>query len=254
MRIGINIGPNGDWHSILTIAQEAERLGFDSVGTLDHYHTDKLEWPYICGWSLYGALAMATSRVRLVPMVIDRMNYLPGVLAKEVATLSLVSQGRFELGIGAGDYFEEFQAWGLPLPDATARINGLRETIQTIRNIWRGEFVTFEGEQLHLHHAASTPVPYAPPHVVVGAGSSRHLISDAVTYADELNVYADDEVIHFALDKIHASQRTIPLSVFVWDWPDNLAEKMQEWRTMGIERVFLTLWSIGSLDEAVKFL
>lgn len=254
MRIGINIGPNGDWHGILTIAQEAERLGFDSVGTLDHYHTDKLEWPYICGWSLYGALAMATSRVRLVPMVIDRMNYLPGVLAKETATLSLISQGRFEVGIGAGDFFEELKAWGLPLPDATSRITGLRETIKAIRNIWRGEFVAFEGEQLHLQHAASTPMPYAPPHVIVGAGNSRRLISDAVTYVDELNVYADDEVIRFALSEIGASQRNIPLSVFIWDWPDNLAEKMQEWRTMGIERVFLTIWSAESLDEAVKFL
>lgn len=254
MRIGINLGPNGDWHNMLTVAQRAEQLGFDSVGTLDHYHTEKLEWSYICGWSMYGAMAMATSRIRLVPMVIDRMNYLPGVLAKEVAALSHISQGRFELGIGAGDYFEELKAWGLLLPDAPARIAGLRETIQAIRKIWQGEFVTFAGEQIHLHDAAATPVPYASPHVVVGAGSSRRLIHDAVMYADELNVYADDEVIRFAFDEIRAAQRNIPLSIFVWDWPDNLTEKMQMWQTMDIERVFLTIWSIGSLDEAIKFL
>lgn len=253
MRIGINIGPNGDWHDMLTVAQKAEKLGFDSIGTLDHYHTEKLEWPYICGWSMYGAMAMATSRIRLVPMVIDRMNYLPGVLAKETATLSLISQGRFELGIGAGDYFEELKAWGLPLPHATERINGLRETIQALRSIWRGEFVTFEGEQLHLHNAASTPVPYSLPHVIVGAGNSRRLISDAVSYADELNVYADDEMIRFALEAIKLAQRSIPLSVFVWDWPNNLEEKMQEWKTLGIERVFLTVWSIGKLNETMKF-
>ena len=253
MRIGINIGPNGDWHDLLTMAQEAERLGFDSIGTLDHYHTEKLEWSYICGWSMYGALAMATSRIRLVPMVLDRMNYLPGVLAKEVAVLSLLSQGRFELGIGAGDFFEELQAWGLPLPDASTRITGLRETIHVVRNIWKGEFVTFEGQQLHLHNAASTPVPYASPRVIVGAGNSRRLISDAVAYTDELNVYADDATIRFALDTIKTTQRNIPLSVFIWDWSENIDEKMHEWNTLGIERVFLTIWSIEKLNEATRF-
>jgi alkanesulfonate monooxygenase SsuD/methylene tetrahydromethanopterin reductase-like flavin-dependent oxidoreductase (luciferase family) len=95
---------------MLAAAQEADIRGFDAVGFLDHYHADNPEWPYICSWSAYGALAMATSRIHLVPMVIDRMNYLPGVLAKETSTLSLLSGGRLELGIGAGDYFEEARA------------------------------------------------------------------------------------------------------------------------------------------------
>src|SRR5213593_2088953 len=121
MRIAINLGPNGDWPAILTAAQRADTLGFNALSFLDHYHTDKLEWPYICGWSAYGALAMATTRIHLVPMVIDRLNYLPGVLAKETSVLSILSAGRFELGIGAGDYFEEARAWGLEVPDAPAR-------------------------------------------------------------------------------------------------------------------------------------
>src|SRR5438094_9700948 len=76
MRIGVNLGPTGDWPAMLTAAQTADTSGFDALSFLDHYHTDKLEWPYICGWSAYGALAMATSRIHLVPMVIDRLNYL----------------------------------------------------------------------------------------------------------------------------------------------------------------------------------
>src|SRR5437588_5393796 len=127
MRIGVNLGPTGDWPAMLTAAQTADKNGLDALSFLDHYHTDKLEWPYICGWSAYGAIAMATSRIHLVPMVIDRLNYLPGVLAKEVSTLSILSDGRFELGIGAGDYFQEAQAWGLPVPPAPERIAGLQE-------------------------------------------------------------------------------------------------------------------------------
>src|SRR5260370_40675292 len=163
MRIAVNLGPTGDWPAMLAAAQEADAFGFDAVGFLDHYHIDNPEWSYICGWSAYGALAMATSRIHLVPMVIDHMNYLPGVLAKETSTLSILSGGRFELGIGAGDYFEEARAWGLEVPPAPARITGLKETITVLRHIWSGEQVTFEGEHLHLKNAASTPTSSHSP-------------------------------------------------------------------------------------------
>src|SRR5258708_1413495 len=121
MRIGVNLGPTADLPALLAAAPTADALGFETVGFLDHYHTPRQDWSYHCGWSLYGALAMATSRIVLVPMVIDRLNYLPGVLAKEVATLSILSGGRFELGIGAGDFFEEARAWGTVVSPATER-------------------------------------------------------------------------------------------------------------------------------------
>ena len=255
MRIGVNLGPNGNWPAIVAAAQVADKSGFDALSFLDHYHTEKLEWPYICGWSAYGALAMMTSRIHLVPMVIDRLNYLPGVLSKETTTLSIASAGRFELGIGAGDYFEEARAWGIEVPDASTRITGLKETVTILRRIWQGEKVTFEGEQFHLVNAASTPVPPIPIRVVVGAGSSRRLICSAVEYADEINVYADDDVIRFARQEIESSNRVVSLSVYVWDWPENIFAKLALWEQFGIERVFLTFWHpFDKITEAVKFL
>ena len=255
MRIGVNLRPTGDWSEMLATAQEAEARGFETVGFLDHYHTDKLEWPYICGWSAYGALAMTTSRIHLVPMVIDHLNYLPGVLAKEVSTLSILSHGRLELGIGAGDYFQEARAWGTEVPDAIARINGLKETITVLRNIWNGEQVTFEGTYLHLQNAACTPVPPTMPRVVIGAGNSRRLIRSAVQYADEINVYCEDEIIRFAHQEIEMAQRPVALSVFVWDWPEHIADKIVEWEKLGVERTFLTLWQPEQqLTEAMSFM
>jgi alkanesulfonate monooxygenase SsuD/methylene tetrahydromethanopterin reductase-like flavin-dependent oxidoreductase (luciferase family) len=254
MRLGVNLGPMGDWPAMRAATQTAEKLGFDAVGFLDHYHTDKLEWPYISGWSAYGALALATSRIHLVPLVIDRLNYLPGVLAKETTTLALISGGRFELGIGAGDYFQEARAWGLEVPHPAARIAGLKETVTVLRLIWGGAKVTFEGEYLHLKDAAATPAPTPLPRVMVGAGSSRRLIRGAVDYADELNVYADDEIIHFARQQIDASDRAVALSVYVWDWPDNLPEKLAAWEALGVARAFLTFWHpFDRLAEAAKW-
>jgi alkanesulfonate monooxygenase SsuD/methylene tetrahydromethanopterin reductase-like flavin-dependent oxidoreductase (luciferase family) len=255
MRIGVNIGPTGDWSAMLAAAQVADTSGFDALGFLDHYHTDKPEWPYICGWSAYGALAMATSRIHLVPMVIDHLNYLTGVLARETSTLSIISAGRFELGIGAGDYFEEARAWGIEVPDASARITWLQETITVLRRIWSGEQVTFEGEHLHLKNAASTPLPLTPPRVVIGVGGSRRLIRSAVECADEINVYADEDLMRFARHEIEASHRAITLSAFVWDWPEDIGGKLAAWEQLGVERTFLTFWHpFDQLAHATKWM
>ena len=254
MRIGVNLGPTGDWPAMLAAAQFAEANGFDALGFLDHYHAPKLEWPYLCGWSLYGALAMLTTHIHLVPMVIDRMNHLPGVLAKETSALSFLSNGRFELGIGAGDFFEEAAAWGLSVPDAATRITGLKETIMVLRRIWAGESVNFEGEQIHLTNAACTPAPTTPPRIVVGAGSSRRLIRSAVEYADEINVYASDELVRFAHQEIEVSGRAITLSVFVWDWPEDITSSLATWEQLGAERTFFTFWHpFDAIESAVKF-
>ena len=241
MRIGINMAWHV-WQDILATAQAADGYGFDAIGFVDGYHSSSLEMDYLCGWSLYGALAMATSRIHFVPMVIDRVHYLPGVLAKETSTLSIISNGRFELGIGAGDGFQGWRAWSVIDPGATTRMTALRETITILRQLWRGEQVTFEGEYLHLKDAACVPVPPSPPRIVIGVGNSQRLLRDAVHYANELNVYCNDEFIQLARREIEASGRDIALSTFVWGWRDDIAEKLAEWETMGVTRTFVTIW------------
>ncbi len=254
MRIGVNLGPTANWPAVLKAAKKADEYGFDAVSFLDHYQAVKPEWGYACGWSLYGALAIATTRIKLVPMVICRLNYLPGVLAKETTMLAIMSGGRFELGIGAGDYFEEMHAWGIPVPDASARIEGLKETIQVLRRIWQGEQVTFEGQHVQVHNGFCAPAPTRAPRVVVGVGSSRRLLRSAVEYADELNVYADDELIREAQKEVEASGRNIAISLFVWEWRDDIEEKLKEWEQLGIERTFVTFWEpFEKLDHAVNW-
>ena len=104
MRIGAVLAPTGDWQAILDGARGADDAGLDAIGLWCHYHSAKPEWAHANGWALYGALAAVTSRVRLVPMVLNNLHYQPGVLAKESSMLSLISRGRFELAIGAGDW------------------------------------------------------------------------------------------------------------------------------------------------------
>ena len=255
MHIGVNLGPTANWTAVLEATKRADSYGFDAVSLLDHYQSVKPEWGYVCGWSLYGALAMATTRIKLVPMVICRPNYLPGVLAKETAMLAIVSGGRFELGIGAGDYFEEMRAWGLPVPAAGERIEALRETVQVLQQIWKGQEVTFEGKHIQVHNGLCVPAPAAAPRVVVGVGNSRRLLSSAIEYADEINVYADEEMMREAHRAVEASGRKIALSTYVWDWREDIEEKLKEWEQLGIERTFVTFWDpFEKLEQAVGWM
>src|SRR5262245_5107048 len=241
MRVGAILSPVGDWRAILESARVADTGGLDAIGFWDHYHSDKPEWAYVCGWSAYGALAAATERVKLTPMVICRLNYTLGVLAKESAILAIASGGRFELGIGAGDYPIEYSAWHQPFPDATTRVETLAESIAALRQIWLGGAVTYSGKQIQLTDAACTPVPPTPPRVVAGVGGSRRMVRSAVAYADELNLYSDAELVKFAKAEIAKSGRPIDLSVYLhWDtWPEDPRGELARWEEHGASRALI---------------
>ena len=84
---------------------------------------------------------------------------------------------------------------------------------------------------------------------------SRRLISSAVEYADEINVYADDEVIRFARQQIDDASGSAALSVYVWDWPENLPERLAAWEELGVSRVFLTFWRpFSDLERALPWI
>jgi alkanesulfonate monooxygenase SsuD/methylene tetrahydromethanopterin reductase-like flavin-dependent oxidoreductase (luciferase family) len=241
MRVGAILSPVGDWRAIVESARVADTSGLDAIGFWDHYHSEKPEWAYVCGWSAYGALAAATERVKLTPMVICRLNYTLGVLAKESAILSIASGGRFELGIGAGDYPIEYSAWHQPFPDATTRVESLEETIAALRLIWQGGAVTYSGKHIQLTDAACTPVPVTPLRVVAGVGASRRMIRSAVAYADELNLYGDAEVFAFAQAEIARSGRSIDLSVYLhWEaWPTDPRAELAGWEERGASRALV---------------
>ncbi len=249
MRIGAILSPVGEWTAVLEAARAADELGLDAVGFWDHYHSPRPEWGYVCGWSAYGYLAATTRRVRLVPMVLNNLHYEPGVLAKESSVLSIVSGGRFELAIGAGDWPESFAAWGRPYPDPVTRLALLEETVRALRRLWTGETVTLEGEHIRLADAACTPAPPAPVRVVVGAGRSRRTVASAVTYADEVNVYPDEGVVEATREAISGSGRPVGVSVFLsweWDkWPRDVRGELARLAELGVDRVLV---SIGASD------
>jgi alkanesulfonate monooxygenase SsuD/methylene tetrahydromethanopterin reductase-like flavin-dependent oxidoreductase (luciferase family) len=245
MRVGAILSPTGDWPIIVEAAKAADAEGLDAIGMWDHYHSDKPEWSYACGWSAYGALAALTSRVRLVPMVLNNLHYEPGVLAKESSILSIASGGRFELAIGAGDWPDSFKAWGRPYPPAAERVARLVETVRVLRLVWSGKKVDFAGTWVELHEACCSPAPPTPPRVMIGVGGSRRTLAAALDVADELNIYAVPELVNQDRTLVTGGGRPIDLSVSLsWEmgnWPANPERDLATWRDRGIDRAYISL-------------
>jgi alkanesulfonate monooxygenase SsuD/methylene tetrahydromethanopterin reductase-like flavin-dependent oxidoreductase (luciferase family) len=253
MKIAPILAPVARVDSMIEAARVADAVGFDAIGLWDHYHSAKPEWGYVAGWSAMASLAANTERINLVQMVLNNLHFDVGVVAKETSTLALLSDGRYELGIGAGDWPESFSAWGRPFPRREQRVARLAENVEILRRAWSGEAFDFDGDDQTLRGACVSPVPDKPPRVVVGVAKSRSLAESAVTYADELNLYADAVIVDHAVDLIAQSGRDVALSLF-WDWswdnwPADPQAELDPWRQRGIERFFV---SIGGADMLAR--
>ncbi|HUP54788.1 MAG TPA: LLM class flavin-dependent oxidoreductase [Methylomirabilota bacterium] len=245
MRIAALLTPTPDWDAISAGARLADDIGLDAVGFWDHYHSGQPDWAYVCGWSALGAIAQSTTRVKLLPMVLNNLHYEPGVLAKESSILALASGGRFELGIGAGDWPGSFMAWGRPFPPVDERLDRLVETIEALRLVWTGRPVDYEGRYVQLRNAICTPAPAAPPRVVIGVGGSRRVLHRLIRVADEVNLYAEPDLVVEARDAIAGSGRQVTISVFLsweWDkWPADPSAELDTWQSAGVDRACVSL-------------
>ena len=246
MQIGAILSPIIDPATAIEAACAADREGLDAVGLWDHYHSPRPEWGYVAGWSMLAALAAATERVKIVPMVLNNLHYQLGVLAKETSTLALLSGGRFELGIGAGDWPDSFPPWGQPFPPVDERLGRLEEAIAALRQLWTGSPVDADGAWVRLAGATSTPAPAEPPRVVVGVGGSRRTLGVARRFADELNVYAGPGLIEEACEGgVRADGSQPSVSVFLsweWDkWPEDPVTQLRALEARGASRAFVSL-------------
>jgi F420-dependent oxidoreductase-like protein len=168
------------WEVILGLAQHAEAAAFESVWVYDHFHTSPAPTQEATheAWALMAALAAATDTVRLGQMCTCMGYRNPMYLAKVAATVDVISGGRLEMGIGAGWYEHEWQAYGYGFPSDGERIAMLDEGVQIFRRAWLDGEVTFAGEHYQLEGAICRPLPLqagGPPLWVAGGGEKKTL-------------------------------------------------------------------------------
>ena len=141
---------------LLDTAREIEARGLDWIGVQDHPYQRR----FVDTWSLLGAIAAVTGRVGFFPDVANLPLRSPAIMAKSGASLDVLSGGRFELGLGAGGFWDAIAAWGGPRREPRDALAALEEAIHVIRLIWSGERnLRFTGEHYRLAGAHSGPMP-----------------------------------------------------------------------------------------------
>jgi F420-dependent oxidoreductase-like protein len=210
MKLGISIadftwasGPAKLGSTLSEIARTADQAGVDSIWVMDHFwqitmngpaHHDMLE-----GYSALSFMAAVTSRAKLGTMVTGAVYRYPGILAKTVTTLDVLSGGRAWLGIGAAWNEAESRGLGIPFPPISERFERLEETLKICLEMWegkRGSERPIKGKHYQLERPLNVPQSLTRPHppILIGGGGEKKTLRLVAQYADACNLFPSPEI------------------------------------------------------------
>lgn len=183
IRFGAGGGRARDLTELQAAARRAEELGYSTFAAADHFMI-----PFAPLIALQAA-ADATTSLRLTQLVLAQGFRHPAVLAKELATLDVLSGGRLEIGLGAGWKRSEFEQAGLPFDSAPVRIDQMEETVTVLKGLFADEPLTFTGQHFRIAELRGTPKPVQRPHppIMIGGGGPK-LLAAAARHADIIQV------------------------------------------------------------------
>src|SRR5437870_1634433 len=146
MRFGIVTDQNLPWPALVERWQRFEALGFDSAWDCDHFiQPSRPTGPYFEAWTLLAALAAVTQRIRMGVLVSSNTFRHPSLLAREAVTVDHISNGRLEVGLGAGWYEPEHPAFGIDFPPPGERVDRFQEAVEILDILLRNEVSSYEG-------------------------------------------------------------------------------------------------------------
>jgi F420-dependent oxidoreductase-like protein len=210
MKIGLDIadftwpsGPAKLGSTLGDIARTADQAGFDSIWVMDHFWQIRMNGPeyheMLEGYSALGYMAAVTKRAKLGTMVTGAIYRHPGILAKTVTTLDVLSGGRAWLGIGAAWNEAESRGLGIPFPGLKERFERLEETLQICQQMWegkRGSEKPFRGEHYQLERPLNSPQSLTRPHppILIGGGGEKKTLRLVAQYANACNLFPTPEI------------------------------------------------------------
>jgi len=245
------------YNDMVAVSQQAERYGFDSVWLCDHFLTispdDYVKDAGISGessgaessapptslpllecWTALSALARDTTRLRLGTSVLCNSYRHPSVLAKMAATLDVISEGRLDLGLGAGWFQREFDAYGIPFPPVRERVSALAESLEVMKAVWTQPNPSYAGQFYTLNGAICDPPPVQRPHPPLWIGGEGDRVQRiAARSAQGLNVrwWSAQQVserrdfLNRACESAGRDPATLRMSVTVLPAPTGSAEQ-----------------------------
>ena len=266
--------PLDAWRRTTAVAQEADRLGFESIWLFDHFHTvprptDEITFESFTSLS---ALAAVTERVRLGHVVICTAFRNPALTAKMISTMDAISGGRMELGIGAGWKRDEWLAYGYGFPETKERLARLADDLEVITRMLDGDkhqHASHEGRHSSVRDAINVPKPIQRPRVPIMVGGNGPNVTWrlAARHADELNVdgLTPTElaealpVIRGRCEEIGRDPATLSVSVHVWG--EDITERgaprvdlLAAYRELGVSRVIGLVRDSAANDDALESL
>jgi alkanesulfonate monooxygenase SsuD/methylene tetrahydromethanopterin reductase-like flavin-dependent oxidoreductase (luciferase family)/predicted kinase len=180
---------------LASVARAAAESGFEGIALMDHLiqipQAGRPWEPIPEPWVTLGLLAGLTTGLRLGTLVTPVTFRSPGILAKTVATLDVLSGGRAFCGIGAGWWDREHAAFGLPFAAATSRLDQLEKAIETMRALWQPGTRAYHGQRVSLPETTCYPRPAAPVPIIVGGSGERRTLRIAARLGDGCNLPSD---------------------------------------------------------------
>jgi F420-dependent oxidoreductase-like protein len=270
MEIGIHVpnfnvagGPPAIAEELVRVADAAEAAGATWLSVMDHYFQmdawAPAEHPMLEGYTTLGFWAAHTSRVRLGLLATGVTYRHPGLLAKIVSTLDVLSGGRAALGIGAAWYEREHRGLGVPFPPVAERFERLEEALQICLQMWDpSDNGSYEGRHYHLAETLCSPQPLSQPHppIMIGGSGERKTLRLVAQYADACNLFAatPDEAAHKIdvlrrhCDDAGRDEATITKTMLYHGSAldtediDGFAAEMAGFAKVGIEQVMVMAW------------
>jgi len=252
----LGVEPRRAWDRTVEIARETEALGFESLWVYDHFQVDPppQEAPIFEPFVELSALAMATSRIRVGHLVLAAAYRNAGLTAKMISTLDVISNGRAELGIGAGWKEDEWLAYGYGFPGAPERLAILADHLEIITRMLAPGRATWDGRHARVMDAIHEPKGLQQPRlpIVVGGNGPNVTWRLAARFADELNLDAlmPEEVeralpvIRQRCEEVGRDPTTLRVSVHVWGRPSTSAgperrARLRDYADLGLSRTIL---------------
>lgn len=207
MKLGLQLssfswpgGANRLAPTLARIAGTAEEAGFASVWVMDHFFQIEMigqaEEPMLEGYIALGYLAALTRRVKIGTLVTAVTYRYPGVLAKTVTTLDVLTGGRAYFGIGAGWFEREAVGLGVPFPPMKERFERLEEALKICLQMWSDDVAPYDGKYYRLAETLNSPKSISRPHppILIGGVGEKKTLPLVAKYADACNVYAHQGV------------------------------------------------------------
>jgi len=209
MKVGLHIsdftwegGPPELRSRLGEIARRADEAGVDRISVMDHVwqigHIGPPEHEMLEAYTTLGFLSAVTERVKLLTVVTAVVYREPGLLAKAVTTLDVLSGGRAMLGIGAAWNEAEARGLGLFFPPLAERFERLEETLRICLQMWSEDDGPFDGKYYQLERTLNSPQSLTRPHppVLIGGAGEKKTLRLVARYADACNIFDSPEVAH----------------------------------------------------------